>query len=131
MVGEYEVDGNMRLAICSICAIVFFALSGALQALFLCTLFSTIICLAHMLLRTRNTSVSITPAHTDIRLALFIALGVSNNEFIINLATTGNQSNANTTTNNNDVENDMESGGGDGADAPLVRRKSNPISHSD
>lgn len=125
MVGEYEVDGNMRLAICSICAIAFFALSGALQALLFCTLFSAIICLVHMLLRARNTSVAVTPAHTDIRLAIFIALGLSSNEFIANIANNTSILEAKGAT--GDLENDVESGVHvEGEDVPLVRRKSNP-----
>ena len=72
MVGDYEVDFPMRLVICSISAIVFFALTGALEAVLWSLFYGIIVCLIHMIWRSKNHSELISPAQEDIKLALYV-----------------------------------------------------------
>lgn len=86
MIGDFKMDWKMRLVFCTITAVVFFTLTGALESLVLCSLFSSALCVVHMLMKEPQAGTKVTPAHHDFALAIFTALGVNESEFILNMS---------------------------------------------
>ena len=112
MVGDYEVDFHMRLVICSISAIVFFALTGALEAVLWSLFYGIVACLVHLMLRSKNHSQLTSPAQEDIKLALYV---IYNGADLDEASSSSNSANA-----EYDIESIVHK------ENVAVRRKSNP-----
>jgi len=70
-VGDYEIDPKMKLVITTVTAVVFVALTGALEVVFWSFVAGALVCLVHMVVRSKNHSMLTCRAQEDIKLALF------------------------------------------------------------
>lgn len=70
-VGDYEVDSQMKLVITTVTAVVFFTLTGALETIFFSFLFAALVCIVHMVVRSKSHSQLTCRAQEDIKLAIF------------------------------------------------------------
>jgi hypothetical protein len=71
MVGDYEVEPRMKLVITTVTAVVFFVLTGALETVLWSFVVAALICLVHMIVRSKNHSMLTCRAQEDIKLAIF------------------------------------------------------------